>query len=189
MSVSWAREMCIRDSLESLQPEEVVAGNERVIRPRLTDAQFFYNKDLQKPLEDALDQLNQVVFQNALGSFGDKARRISTLSGLIAKSLGENEAVAARAGLLAKTDLVSLMVGEFPELQGIMGSYYAKAQGESSLIADSIQEHYLPRFSGDQLPGTMTACAVAIADRIDTCLLYTSPSPRDAHESRMPSSA
>ena len=155
-------------NLESLQPEEVVAGNERVIRPRLTDAQFFYNKDLQKPLEDALDQLNQVVFQNALGSFGDKARRISTLSGLIAKSLGENEAVAARAGLLAKTDLVSLMVGEFPELQGIMGSYYAKAQGESSLIADSIQEHYLPRFSGDQLPGTMTACAVAIADRIDT---------------------
>jgi glycyl-tRNA synthetase beta chain len=119
-------------NLESLQPEEVVAGNERVIRPRLTDAQFFYNKDLQKPLEDALDQLNQVVFQNALGSFGDKARRISTLSGLIAKSLGENEAVAARAGLLAKTDLVSLMVGEFPELQGIMGSYYAKAQGESS---------------------------------------------------------
>ena len=89
-------------NLESLQPEEVVAGNERVIRPRLTDAQFFYNKDLQKPLEDALDQLNQVVFQNALGSFGDKARRISTLSGLIAKSLGENEAVAARAGLLAK---------------------------------------------------------------------------------------
>ena len=155
-------------NLESLQPEQVVAGNERVIRPRLTDAQFFYNKDLQKPLEDALAQLNQVVFQNELGSFGDKARRISALAGIIAKRLGSNEAEAARAGLLAKTDLISLMVGEFPELQGIMGSYYAQAQGESSVIADSILAHYLPRFSGDQLPSSMTACAVAIADRIDT---------------------
>ena len=107
-------------NLDSLQPEQVIAGNERVIRPRLADAQFFYNKDLQKPLEDALGQLNQVVFQNELGSFGDKARRISALAGIIAKSLGTNEAEAARAGLLAKTDLVSLMVGEFPELQGIM---------------------------------------------------------------------
>lgn len=155
-------------NLESLQPEQVVTGNERVIRPRLTDAQFFYNKDLQKPLEEALRQLNQVVFQNELGSFGDKARRISALAGIIAKSLGETGAEAERAGLLAKTDLISLMVGEFPELQGIMGRYYAKAQGESSLIADSIQDHYLPRFSGDQLPNTITACAVAIADRIDT---------------------
>lgn len=155
-------------NLDSLQPEQVIAGNERVIRPRLADAQFFYNKDLQKPLEDALGQLNQVVFQNELGSFGDKARRISALAGIIAKSLGTNEAEAARAGLLAKTDLVSLMVGEFPELQGIMGSYYAKAQGESSVIADSILGHYLPRFSGDELPSSMTACAVAIADRIDT---------------------
>ena len=155
-------------NLESAQPARVVAGNERVIRPRLTDAQFFYNKDLKKPLDKALGQLNQVVFQNELGSFGDKARRISALASIIAKDLGEDEAEAARAGLLAKTDLVSLMVGEFPELQGIMGSYYAKAQGESSAVADSILGHYLPRFSGDALPGSLTACAVAIADRIDT---------------------
>ena len=155
-------------NLESLQPHQVVAGNERVIRPRLADAQFFYKKDLQKPLDTALEQLNQVVFQNELGSFGDKARRISALAGFIANSLGENQAEAARAGLLAKTDLISLMVGEFPELQGIMGSYYAKAQGESPSVAESIEAHYLPRFSGDTLPKTMIACAVAMADRIDT---------------------
>ena len=155
-------------NLDSSDPDLVIKGNERVIRPRLADAQFFFRRDLKRPLLDAASQLNQVVFQNELGSFGDKADRISQLAAFIANQIGEDALSAERAGRLAKTDLVSQMVGEFPDLQGTMGRYYALAQGEDNVIADTIRDHYLPRFSGDRLPNNAIACTVALADRIDT---------------------
>lgn len=155
-------------NLESSDPDLIIKGNERVIRPRLADAQFFFRRDLKRPILDAASQLNQVIFQNELGSFGDKANRIGQLASFIANQIGEDALTAERAGRLAKTDLVSQMVGEFPDLQGTMGRYYALAQGEDVVIADTIRDHYLPRFSGDRLPDNAIACAVALADRIDT---------------------
>ena len=155
-------------NLESSDPALIIKGNERVIRPRLADAQFFFKRDLNRPLSDAADQLNQVVFQNELGSFGEKAERISQLAAFIAQEIGEDPLLAERASKLAKTDLVSLMVGEFPDLQGIMGRYYALAQNEEAVVADAIRDHYLPRFSGDRLPSNAIGCVVALADRIDT---------------------
>ena len=155
-------------NLISRDPQIVIAGNERVIRPRLTDAQFFYQKDLQRPPLEAQAQLGAVVFQQALGSYADKSNRTIKLAAFIAKNLGTNIATAKRAAELAKTDLVSFMVGEFPELQGIMGRYYALAQGESAEVAEAIRDHYLPRFSGDTLPTSATSQVVALADRLDT---------------------
>jgi glycyl-tRNA synthetase beta chain len=152
-------------NLESLDPNAVVAGNERVMRARLSDAAFFYEKDLKHRLEDFLPRLEKVTFQAQLGSVGDKVRRVVSL----VKAMG-GDASAQRAAELSKADLMSEMVYEFPELQGIMGEYYARAQGEKLEVAQALREQYLPRFSGDELPQTLAGKMVALADRIDTLM-------------------
>ncbi|MEN8219999.1 MAG: glycine--tRNA ligase subunit beta [Pseudomonadota bacterium] len=151
-------------NIDSRQPEVVRAGNERVIRPRLSDAAFFWEQDRKKSLESRLEQLKTVIFQKKLGSLYDKSLRIAKLSGLIAKQLGADESQAIRAGQLSKCDLMTEMVGEFPELQGIMGEYYA----DNKEIAIALREQYMPRFGGDALPGSSLGQALAIADRLDT---------------------
>ena len=155
-------------NIESQHSQTIVKGNERVIAPRLADAAFFYNKDTATSSDSRLQKLDKVVFQHQLGSFLDKANRISALAGFIAAAIDVDPEPARRAGLLAKTDLVSHMVGEFPDLQGIMGGYYAEKSGESSVVVDAIGEHYQPSFSGDKLPGSDTACCLALADKLDT---------------------
>jgi len=157
-------------NLESLHPELVKAGNERVIRPRLTDAAFFWEQDRAKPLETHLDKLKTVIFQNQLGSLYDKSKRVAKLAGTIAKWLGADELQGIRAALLSKCDLMTDMVNEFPELQGIMGEYYALHDGETSLVATALREQYLPRFSGDALPTSTLGQALAIADKLDTLI-------------------
>jgi len=153
-------------NIESKDPKVVIQGNERVINARLADASFFYDNDLQKTLESRLKKLEAVVFQRQLGSMADKAKQISKLSGFIAKQLDEDIPSAKRSGLLAKCDLVSEMVYEFPSLQGTMGYYYALHDEEPKSIALAIKEQYLPRFSGDGLPTTLIGCCVALADRL-----------------------
>lgn len=156
-------------NIDSQNPEEVIRGNERVMRARLSDAQFFYETDRKQTLENRLENLKHVVFQTKLGSLFEKSQRISHLAKEIISLIDrENSSHAERAGLLCKTDLVSTMVGEFPELQGIMGYYYAENDGENSEVAIAIRDHYLPRFANDKLPQTDIAAAVAIADRIDS---------------------
>ena len=155
-------------NLESTNPEFIVEGNEKVVRPRLNDAEFFFNQDKKNKLESHNERLKNVVFQNELGSVYDKAERVSKLAGYIAKTLGADVAMAERAGLLSKCDLSTEMVGEFPELQGIMGTYYARHDGEADEVALALNEQYQPRFAGDELPGTTTGQAVAVADKVDT---------------------
>lgn len=155
-------------NLQSKDPAQVVAGNEKVIRPRLSDAAFFFETDLKQRLDSRLDALDRVVFQTKLGSIGDKSRRIATLAANIASALAANSSEAERAGRLAKADLVSDMVLEFDDLQGIAGSYYAANDGETAAVANAIKEHYLPKGAGDSLPSSDVAIAVALADRIDT---------------------
>lgn len=156
-------------NIASKDPAEVIRGNERVMRARLADAKFFYDTDCKQTLASRLDGLKQVVFQAKLGSLYDKSTRIAELAKWIATQLNSKDATAAeRAGLLCKTDLMTQMVGEFPELQGIMGYHYAKNDAESDTAAIAIRDHYLPRFAGDALPASPTSCAVALADRIDT---------------------
>jgi glycyl-tRNA synthetase beta chain len=155
-------------NIESSDLAVIVSGNERVIRPRLADSEFFWEQDKSQTLHSRLEKLDRVLFMKSLGSMGDKAKRIEILSGDIAKMIGIDEADAKRAGLLCKTDLVSEMVGEFADLQGIMGGYYAQNDQESSAVSIAISEHYHPRFSGDTLPSTETGLAVAIADKLDT---------------------
>lgn len=155
-------------NIESRDPKQVIAGNEKVIRPRLADAEFFFKTDQKTPLADRITQLDSVLFQKQLGTLGEKARRISELAGLIAGQLGDDVAHAKRAGLLAKADLVSDMVMEFPEVQGVMGMHYARLDGEPDVVADAIEGHYHPRFAGDSLPHTHVAAAVALADKLDT---------------------
>ena len=155
-------------NIESHQSQTIIKGNERVITPRLADAAFFYNKDVATSSDNRLRKLAKVVFQHQLGSFLDKANRISELAGFIAAAINVDPEPARRAGLLAKTDLVSHMVGEFPDLQGIMGGYYAEKSGEPSVVVDAIRQHYQPSFSGDSLPGSDTACCLALADKLDT---------------------
>lgn len=155
-------------NIESLDPPTIIKGNERVITPRLTDAAFFYERDIASPLDERLQKLANVVFQNELGSFLDKANRISALASFIATTIGLDPEPARRAGLLAKTDLVSQMVGEFPDLQGIMGAYYAEQAGEDSAVVKAIREHYQPSFAGDELPSSDIACCLALADKMDT---------------------
>ncbi|MBT6273137.1 MAG: glycine--tRNA ligase subunit beta [Chromatiales bacterium] len=158
-------------NIESSNPDAVRHGNERVVRPRLADAQFFFEMDKRTPLASRLDGLETVVFQRKLGSLKDKSERIAALAEHISRRLGESdEAIAAtrRAGLLCKCDLVTEMVGEFPELQGSMGGRYAEASGESASVSQAIAELYLPRFAGDALPTSRAGMAIAIADRIDT---------------------
>ncbi|ALE52897.1 glycine-tRNA synthetase subunit beta [Candidatus Thioglobus autotrophicus] len=155
-------------NIESSDLAVIVSGNERVIRPRLADSEFFWEQDKSQTLHSRLEKLDRVLFMKSLGSMGDKAKRIEILSGDIAKMIGIDEADAKRAGLLCKTDLVSEMVGEFADLQGVMGGYYAQNDQESSAVSIAISEHYHPRFSGDTLPSTETGLAVAIADKLDT---------------------
>ena len=143
-------------------------GNERVVRPRLSDAAFFQQQDRRAPLAAWRDDLDKVTFQAKLGSIGDKVRRVQALAAHIAPALGGDATHAERAALLCKCDLLSAMVGEFPELQGIMGAYYALADGENPEVAAAVREHYQPRGAGDALPGTLTGAAVALADKLDT---------------------
>lgn len=155
-------------NIESLQPDTVRAGYERVIRPRLSDAAFFWTQDRTQTLESRLKTLERVIFQDKLGSLCDKAKRVAKLAGFIADTLNGDEKQGIRAGHLSKCDLVTDMVSEFPELQGIMGEYYALHDGETHHVTTALREQYLPRFSGDVLPKTTIGQALAIADRIDT---------------------
>ncbi len=155
-------------NIESSDLSVIINGNERVIRPRLADSEFFWEQDKAKRLEDRLVDLDKVLFMKSLGSMGDKAKRIAKLSSTIAEMIGVDEDSCARAGLLAKTDLLSEMVGEFADLQGVMGGYYAKNDGESDVVSSAIKEHYQPRFAGDDLPSTPSGLVVAIADKLDT---------------------
>ena len=159
-------------NIESRDPAHVIAGNERVIRPRLADAAFFYSNDLKIPLSQRREDLRSVVFQAQLGSLFDKSDRVASLAAAISKTAASNDDTAAenaaRAGALSKADLISDMVGEFADLQGVMGRYYARANGESEAVAEAIYEQYLPRFAGDAIASTAAGRALAIADRLDT---------------------
>lgn len=155
-------------NIESQQPEQVVSGNERVIRPRLSDAAFFFSNDKQSPLISRQERLGSVVFQQKLGSLLDKTRRIVATAQQVASAIGADEATTIRAAELSKCDLVSEMVLEFPDLQGIAGAHYAQHDGEPATVAEAIEWHYYPRFAGDDLPQSAEATAVALADRLDT---------------------
>ena len=155
-------------NIESREPAVVRAGNERVVRPRLADAAFFWEQDRRAPLAAQVEALARVTFQAQLGSIADKAQRLGALAASLAAACGASPARVARAALLCKCDLLSSMVGEFPELQGVMGAYHAQADGEDPETATAIREHYLPRSAGDQLPSTPTGTALALADRLDT---------------------
>jgi glycyl-tRNA synthetase beta chain len=157
-------------NIESRHPEYVRKGNERVIRPRLTDADFFWNQDRKYKLEDRIESLDTVVFQKQLGTIADKSKRVATIAEAIAKVIGGDPQQAGRAALLAKCDLMTEMVGEFPELQGIMGRYYATHDGESAEVAAALDEQYMPRFAGDNLPQGKTGQSLAIADKLDTLI-------------------
>ncbi len=162
-------------NIESRDPAKVIEGNQRVVRPRLADAAFFWEQDRKLPLAARAEGLAKVTFQAKLGSLGDKARRVGILAAEISQALGGSDAGrsrpverALRAAELCKCDLLTAMVGEFPELQGIMGTYYALADGEEAEVATAIREHYQPRGAGDELPATETGMAVALADKLDT---------------------
>jgi glycyl-tRNA synthetase beta chain len=155
-------------NIESRDPAKVREGNERVVRPRLADAAFFWDQDRKRPLASLREGLDAVTFHIKLGSLGDKSRRIRTLAGEIAAVGNKERAETERAAELCKCDLLTAMVGEFPELQGVMGTYYALADGETPEVAVAIREHYLPRGAGDELPETHAGLAVAIADKLDT---------------------
>jgi glycyl-tRNA synthetase beta chain len=155
-------------NIESRDPAAVRAGNERVVRPRLADAAFFQEQDRRTPLVARLAELERVTYQQQLGSTGAKVRRMAALAGSLAADCKARPDYVARAAQLAKCDLLTTMVGEFPELQGVMGAYYAAADGEPAEVATAIREHYLPRGAGDALPATPTGTAVALADRLDT---------------------
>ncbi|MFW5425686.1 MAG: glycine--tRNA ligase subunit beta [Methylophagaceae bacterium] len=155
-------------NIESRDPAQVVAGNERVILPRLSDSAFFWETDRKRPLADRQEQLKTIVFQNKLGTVFDKSARVAKLAASIATEIDGDAKLAERAALLAKCDLVTEMVGEFPDLQGIMGRYYAHLDGEHDEVAEALDEQYLPRFSGDKLPSTKTGQAVSLAEKLDT---------------------
>jgi glycyl-tRNA synthetase beta chain len=155
-------------NIESKDPQQVVFGNEKVIRPRLADAEFFFNTDKKHSLESRLMKLESVLFQKQLGSLKEKSERIAQLSEFIAVELNENKDDAYRAGLLSKTDLLTDMVLEFPQVQGTMGKYYARNDGESEAIAQALEDQYRPRYAGDDLPDGQIGCAVAIADKVDS---------------------
>ena len=155
-------------NIESKDPSQVIKGNEKVIRPRLADAEFFFKTDKSKTLESRLESLSSVLFQKQLGTLKEKSERIASLSGMIAEQIGENSEQATRAGLLSKTDLMSDMVLEFPQVQGTMGKYYAQNDGEAAEVAQALEDQYRPRYAGDALPEGNIGCAVAIADKIDS---------------------
>lgn len=155
-------------NLEAADPSHIIHGNERVLRARLSDAEFFYKQDQKNTLESRLPKLANVVYHNKIGSQAERIERLQSIAAHIAAALGADRAAAERAARLAKADLVTEMVGEFPELQGTMGKYYARLDGESAEIADAIEQHYRPRFAGDALPESQTATAVALADKLET---------------------
>lgn len=155
-------------NIKSQDEKQVIEGNQRVMCARLSDAAFFYRVDQKTPLEERLSALEHIIYQKQLGSLRDKVTRIETLSGFIADTLKVDSKKPMRVAHLAKADLASDMVAEFPELQGIMGSYYAKSSGESDDVALAIKEHYKPAFSGDTIPSSDSACIVSLADRLDT---------------------
>ena len=149
-------------------PTAIIEGNEKVVRPRLTDAEFFFKTDLKQKLVDRLSRLETVLFQQQLGTLKDKTDRIEQLAGEIAKQIGADEAKAKRAGLLSKCDLMTNMVFEFTDTQGVMGMHYARHDGEDEEVAVALNEQYMPRFAGDELPKSLVASAVALADKFDT---------------------
>lgn len=155
-------------NLETADPSFIVGGNERVLRARLSDAKFFFEQDQKARLDSRLPRLANVVYHNKIGSQLERVERLQSIAGAIAHELGADAALAARAAYLAKADLVSDMVGEFPELQGVMGMYYAQHDGEHAEVAAAIEGHYHPRFAGDTLPEGKIATAVALADKLET---------------------
>ncbi|HLU76722.1 MAG TPA: glycine--tRNA ligase subunit beta [Burkholderiales bacterium] len=155
-------------NMEAADPGEIVRGNERVLRARLADAQFFYDQDRKQPLATLVPKLADVVYHNKLGSQLQRVERIESLASAIAGQLDADQALATRAAHLAKADLLTGMVGEFPELQGIMGRYYARHDNEAEAVANAIEAHYRPRFAGDELPGDAIGDAVALGDKLDT---------------------
>ena len=155
-------------NLESKDPQQVITGNERVIRPRLADAQFFFDTDREKPLINRKDSLGSLVFQDRLGTVLDKCERVSQLSRQVAEQVSADPAHCMRAAELSKCDLLTSMVGEFADLQGLMGSYYAANDGEAPEVAQAIHEQYQPRFAGDDLPASETGAILAVADKLDT---------------------
>ena len=158
----------IVSNIETATPGDIIEGNERVVRPRLADAKFFFEQDKKKPLAERVPLLANVVYHNKLGSALQRVERVEALAGAIAALTGADVALAKRAALLAKADLITDMVGEFPELQGTMGTYYARHDGEPEEVALACSEHYQPRFSGDALPATATGTVVALADKLET---------------------
>jgi glycyl-tRNA synthetase beta chain len=158
----------IVSNIETDKPHAIISGNERVVRPRLSDARFFFQQDQKRPLASRVADLGKVVYHNQLGNQLDRTKRVQGLAVGIAKKLGADEKLAARAAEIAKTDLLTDMVGEFPELQGVMGSYYATNDGENADVASACSEHYMPRFAGDTLPQTQTGTILAIADKLET---------------------
>ncbi len=160
----------IVSNMQISDPHHIIEGNQRVVRPRLADARFFYNQDRKQKLEARVEKLGNVVYHNKLGSQLQRVERITTLAGNIAHLLGADKADTELAARLCKADLITDMVGEFPELQGVMGHYYALHDGEQADVAAAIEAHYRPRFAGDSLPQSKIACAVALADKLETIL-------------------
>ena len=156
----------IVSNMRLADPKNVVEGNNRVVRPRLADARFFFDTDKKVRLEARVPQLGTIVYHNKLGSALERVERVQLLAGRIAREIGADPVLAERAAWLAKADLVTSMVGEFPELQGIMGRYYALADGESPVVAEAIEQHYWPRFSGDNLPTDDVGASVSLADKL-----------------------
>ncbi|MCW7546635.1 glycine--tRNA ligase subunit beta [Photorhabdus sp. APURE] len=155
-------------NIDSSDPQQIITGNEKVVRPRLADAEFFFKTDRKQRLEDNLPRLETVLFQKQLGTLRDKTDRIQALAGWIAEKIGADVNHAIRAGLLSKCDLMTNMVFEFTDTQGVMGMHYARHDGEAEDVALALNEQYQPRFAGDELPSTGVSCALAIADKMDT---------------------
>jgi len=158
----------IVSNIETAKPHAIISGNERVVRPRLSDARFFFQQDQKRPLATRVADLGKVIYHNQLGNQLERTQRVQALAIGIAKKLNANEKLVSRAAEIAKTDLLTDMVGEFPELQGIMGRYYAMHDGENPEVAAACSEHYMPRFAGDALPETATGTILAIADKLET---------------------
>ncbi|WP_336957230.1 glycine--tRNA ligase subunit beta [Serratia sp. KG1D] len=155
-------------NIDSKDPQQIISGNEKVVRPRLADAEFFFNTDRKKRLEDNLPRLETVLFQQQLGTLRDKTDRIQALAGWVAGQIGADVNHATRAGLLSKCDLMTNMVFEFTDTQGVMGMHYARHDGEAEDVAVALNEQYQPRYAGDALPQSLVACSLAIADKMDT---------------------
>ena len=160
----------IVSNMQVNDPHHIIEGNQRVVRPRLSDARFFFNQDRKQKLESRVEKLGKVVYHNKLGSQLQRVERITTLAGTIARLLQADKAKAELAARLCKADLLTDMVGEFPELQGIIGRYYAFHDGEDLEVANAIEAHYHPRFAGDSLPMGAVSCSVALADKLETII-------------------